>query len=70
MAYQTVESGVLIQFGNYSSTFTLTDDQDVMPQVVLIKNFTMCDNIAQIVENQKSIDQLTWANIYLAAQNG
>jgi hypothetical protein len=64
--YQVTESNVVTQLGYRSSTFTLDDDANVMPQVVLEKLFKDCDQINAIVSNQKEIDKLNFTNVYLA----
>jgi hypothetical protein len=66
MAYQIVETNPQTVSGYYTSTFTLTDDAGLMPQVVLQKVFKTDPDIATIVSNQKLIDVLVWTNQYLA----
>ena len=66
MAYQVEESGIFEQLGEYSCTFTLTDVDGIMPEVVLAKNFKVTENLQQRINNAKIIDCLLYENQYLA----
>jgi len=65
MAYNAEVKNVLNQLGNYSCTFVLTDDEGVMPEVVLEKNFVDGPNLNQMISNSKIIDCLIYENQYL-----
>ena len=65
MAYQITRINDLEQFGELNTTFILTDDAGIMPDIRIDKNFKVSENLEQIIENQKRIDCLIYENEYL-----
>lgn len=65
MAYQVTQINDLEQFGELTTTFILIDDEGIMPDVRLEKNFIVNDSLEKRILNQKKIDALFYENEYL-----
>lgn len=65
MAYQVTQINDLEQFEELSTTFILTDDAGIMPEVRIDKLFKVTDTLQKRIENQKVIDSLFYENEYL-----
>ena len=69
MAYVITETTGNSEGNYYTCTYILNDDMKVMPQVNLVKNYLITDNLKDIKKLDKLKDIQTWTNIYLASQN-
>lgn len=55
----------LEQFGELTTTFILIDDEGIMPEVRYDKFFSVTNNNAQFIEEEKQRDILRATNEYL-----
>jgi len=65
MAYQITRINDLEQFGELNTTYILTDDAGIMPDVRVDKTFKMNENIDKIIENDKQFTCLFYENQWL-----
>ncbi len=68
MAYQIIQINDQIESGILFTTFLLVDDNQIMPDVRIEKNFKVSDNLELRIENQKTIDALFYENEWLNNQ--
>jgi hypothetical protein len=65
MAYQVTQINDLEQFGELTTTFILTDDEGIMPEVRYEKFFSVKNNYLEFIEEEKQRDILRATNDYI-----
>lgn len=65
MAYQVIQINNLEQFGELTTTFILVDDEGIMPDVRYDKFFSIKNNNAQFIEEEKQRDIERATNDYI-----
>lgn len=65
MAYQITRINDLEQFGELNTTYLLTDDAGIMPDVRVDKTFKINENLDRIIENDKQFTCLLYENQWL-----
>lgn len=65
MAYQVTQINDLEQFGELTTTFILTDDEGIMPEVRYEKFFSVKNNTLEFIEEEKQRDILRATNDYI-----
>jgi len=68
MAYQITRINDLEQFGELNTTYILTDDAGIMPDVRVDKIFKINENLDKIIENDKQLTCLFYENQWLNNQ--
>ncbi len=65
MAYQITRINDLEQFGELNTTYLLTDNAGIMPDVRVDKTFKINENLDKVINNDKKMTCLFYENEFL-----
>ena len=65
MGYKITQINNLEQFGELNTTYLLTDDAGIMPDIRVDKIFKVNENLDKVIDNDKKMTCLFYENEYL-----